>query len=43
MDDSFTYDSYGCTIYEYDPRTCTYSKWLALVDFRTGQKRYVLT
>ena len=33
-DDPFIYDSYGVSIYEYNPRTQKNIKWVALVDFR---------
>ena len=36
-DDPFTYDSYGVSIYEYNPQTGRDIKWVASVDFRPGQ------
>lgn len=37
MDDLFTYDSYGVSIYEYNPNTRKNIKWVASSDFRPGQ------
>ena len=36
--DPFTHDSYGVSIYEYNPRTRKDIKWVASVDFRPGQE-----